>query len=132
MVWCWWRMKWNGSLGYYPGICTEGLRKTTKTSVRVTSVPAGIRPGDLSNIHQNHSRLRQLDVFRNSFFSDITPYCPSEVNGRFEEIHRLLATCFITGFFPGLLHDTKNGGNMFLRKFSWLSTALHPRRQNCP
>jgi hypothetical protein len=33
---------------YYPGICLEGLRKTTKTSVRIAGVPSEVQTKSLS------------------------------------------------------------------------------------
>jgi hypothetical protein len=43
----------------------------------------------------------------------------------------LLATCFHAGFSLNLLFDPEDGGDMFLRNISWLSTdhtGLYPRR----
>jgi hypothetical protein len=35
---------------YYPDICLEGLKKTTKTSLQIADVPAEIQTEDLPNL----------------------------------------------------------------------------------
>jgi hypothetical protein len=42
----------------------------------------------------------------------------------------LLATCFHAGFLLGLFFDLEDGGNIFLRNLSWLSTdyMTYPKR----
>lgn len=39
-------------LGHCPGICLEGLRKTTKTLSQDTEVPAEIQTEHFLNVHQ--------------------------------------------------------------------------------
>jgi hypothetical protein len=39
---------------YYPSICLEGLRETTKTSVRIPGVPAEIQIKPLPNASLEH------------------------------------------------------------------------------
>jgi hypothetical protein len=47
-------------LTYHSGICLEGLRKTTKTSVRTVDVPTEIRSMHFSNIIQKPNYLEYL------------------------------------------------------------------------
>jgi hypothetical protein len=66
-----------------------------------TRVPAGIRPGNLSNICQKHCQLKQLNVFKSSILWVTTPCRPLEVNRRFEETHHrhfMLAACILVSF----------------------------------
>jgi hypothetical protein len=71
-------------------------------------------------------------VMKSTIFWDITPCSPLKVNRRFGGIHRLHQG-FHAGFLLGLFSEPEEGGDMFLRNFSWLSTdcsALYPRGQN--
>jgi hypothetical protein len=50
-----------------------------------------------------------------------------------DSVIALLATCFHAGFLLGLFFEFEDGGNMFLRKVSWLSThytALYLKMQS--
>jgi hypothetical protein len=48
-MWRIWKEAVVTSSGHYPGICLEGLRKTTKTSIRTAGVLAEIRIERLSS-----------------------------------------------------------------------------------
>jgi hypothetical protein len=90
-------------------------------------------------------------VVKSTTFWDKLPYSPLKVNRCFGGINHLhlqgrriswrwaqpwkqvalLAICFHAAFLLCLYFDLENGGDMFLRNVSWLSTdytALYPRR----
>jgi hypothetical protein len=68
-------------------------------------------------------------VMNSSVFWDMTSCSPVKVNRRFGRTWALLHAAFL----PDLLLNPEGGGDMFLRKFGWLSLDCmvpYPRRQN--
>jgi hypothetical protein len=47
-------------LKYYSGICLEGLKNTTTTSIRISDVPVEIRTEHLLDTSLEHYRLANL------------------------------------------------------------------------
>jgi hypothetical protein len=53
MSWKGFGNKWSWpNLRYYPAICLEGLRKTSKTSIRIAGLQAEVSIWDLLNTKQ--------------------------------------------------------------------------------
>jgi hypothetical protein len=73
-----WQEAVMACLRYYPDICLEGLRKSTKTSVRISRLPAEILTRNFPNSKQeaeSHLAGTVRPVFLNDYYHH---YCSAQ------------------------------------------------------